>query len=90
MSTLKQQLLDKIVVFDGAMGTNIQAQDLTADDFGGEQFSGCNEYLLVSKPSAIEKVHSDFLSVGVDVIETDSFGSSSIVLAEYRLGREGT
>jgi len=85
MSIFNNRLLDKIIVFDGAMGTNIQAQDLTADDFGGEQFNGCNEYLLVSKPSAIEKVHSDFLSVGVDVIETDSFGSSSIVLAEYGL-----
>jgi len=49
MNTFAQHLRDKIIVFDGAMGTNIQAQDLTADDFGGEQFNGCNEYLLVSK-----------------------------------------
>ncbi len=83
--TFEQILKEKIVVFDGAMGTNIQLQNLTADDFGGEHLNGCNEYLLVSKPSAIEKVHSEFLSVGVDVIETDTFGSSSIVLAEYGL-----
>ncbi len=78
-------LNEKIVVFDGAMGTNIQSQNLTADDFHGEHLNGCNEYLLISKPEAIEKVHADFLSVGVDVIETDTFGSSSIVLAEYGL-----
>lgn len=76
-------LKEKIIVFDGAMGTNIQTQHLSADDFGGEHFNGCNEYLLVTKPAAVEKVHADFLSVGVDVIETDTFGSSSIVLAEY-------
>lgn len=85
MNPFKKLLSEKIVVFDGAMGTNIQAQNLSADDFGGEHFNGCNEYLLITKPAAIEKVHSDFLSVGVDVIETDSFGSSSIVLAEYNL-----
>lgn len=83
--TFEQLLQEKIVVFDGAMGTNIQAQNLTADDFGGEHLNGCNEYLLISKPSAIEKVHADFLSVGVDVIETNTFGSNSIVLAEYNL-----
>ncbi|NUN71427.1 MAG: homocysteine S-methyltransferase family protein, partial [Bacteroidetes bacterium] len=83
--TFEQVLKEKIVVFDGAMGTNIQTQNLTADDFGGEHLNGCNEYLLVSKPAAIEKVHRDFLTVGVDVIETDTFGSSSIVLAEYGL-----
>ncbi len=83
--TFEQVLQEKIVVFDGAMGTNIQTQNLTADDFGGEHYNGCNEYLLVTKPSAIEKVHHDFLAAGVDVIETDTFGSSSIVLAEYGL-----
>lgn len=83
--SFEQILKEKIVVFDGAMGTNIQDQNLSADDFGGEHLNGCNEYLLISKPSAIEKVHSDFLTAGVDVIETDSFGSASIVLAEYQL-----
>lgn len=84
-SSFEKLLNEKIIVFDGAMGTNIQSQNLTADDFGGEHLNGCNEYLLISKPSAIEKVHSDFLAAGVDVIETDTFGSSSIVLAEYHL-----
>lgn len=85
MKTFQEILKEKVIVFDGAMGTNIQLQNLTADDFHGEHLNGCNEYLLISKPSAIEKVHADFLSAGVDVIETNTFGSSSIVLAEYQL-----
>src|SRR5437867_5900824 len=76
-------LNDRIVVFDGAMGTNLHAQDLTVDDYGGPQFEGCPEHLLISKPEAVEKVHAGFLEVGCDVIETNSFGGTSIVLAEY-------
>ena len=86
MKSLLDTLRERIVVFDGAMGTNIQSQNLTADDFGG--LDGCNEYLLVSKPEAIEKVHEGFLEVGCDVIETDSFGSTSIVLAEYNIAEQ--
>ena len=78
-------LQEKIIVFDGATGTHLQGQDLTADDFGGEHLNGCNEYLVVSKPSAVQNVHRDYLDAGCDVIETDTFGSASIVLAEYDL-----
>jgi 5-methyltetrahydrofolate--homocysteine methyltransferase len=74
-----------VIVFDGAMGTNIQSQNLTADDFGGPDYEGCNEYLIHTKPDAIAKVHRDFLEAGADVIETDTFGSSPLVLAEYGL-----
>jgi len=74
-----------VLVFDGAMGTNLQTQDLTAEDFGGEQYEGCNEYLVHTKPEAVAKVHHDFLAAGADVIETDTFGGTSIVLAEYDL-----
>jgi len=74
-----------VIVFDGAMGTNLQTQNLTAEDFGGPQYEGCNEYLVHTKPEAVAKVHSDFLAAGADVIETDTFGSMSIVLAEYDL-----
>jgi 5-methyltetrahydrofolate--homocysteine methyltransferase len=74
-----------VLVFDGAMGTNIQSQDLAVADFGGAEYEGCNEYLVVTKPEAIAKVHRDFLAAGADVIETDSFGSSPLVLAEYDL-----
>ncbi|HTY58110.1 MAG TPA: methionine synthase, partial [Bacteroidota bacterium] len=76
-------LSQKIIVFDGATGTHLQGQNLTADDFGGEHLNGCNEYLVVSKPSAVENVHRDYLEAGADVVETDSFGSTSIVLGEY-------
>ncbi|MGK7955600.1 MAG: homocysteine S-methyltransferase family protein, partial [Crocosphaera sp.] len=74
-----------VIIFDGAMGTNIQSQNLTAEDFGGPEYEGCNEYLVITKPEAVAKVHRDFLAAGADVIETDSFGSSPLVLAEYDL-----
>ena len=74
-----------VIVFDGAMGTNLQAQNLTADDFGGPQYEGCNEYLVHTNPEAVAKVHRDFFAAGADVVETDTFGGTSIVLAEYDL-----
>ncbi len=83
MPNFLDTLKDRIVVFDGAMGTNLQVQNLTVDDYGGPQFEGCPEYLLISKPSAVEKVHAGFLEVGCDVIETNSFGSTPVVLGEY-------
>ena len=72
-----------MLIYDGATGTNLQLQDLHADDFGGEALEGCNEILTITKPLAIEQLHRSFLDVGVDVIETDSFGSFSVILAEY-------
>ncbi|MDA0265373.1 MAG: methionine synthase [Cyanobacteria bacterium] len=75
-----------VLVFDGAMGTNLQVQNLTAEDFGGPEYEGCNEYLVFTKPEAVAKVHRGFLEAGADVIETDTFGGTSIVLAEYDLG----
>jgi 5-methyltetrahydrofolate--homocysteine methyltransferase len=74
-----------VIVFDGAMGTNLQVQNLTAADFGGPEYEGCNEYLVHTKPEAVAKVHRDFLAAGADVIETDTFGGTPIVLAEYDL-----
>jgi len=85
MTTFLDILKERIVVFDGAMGTNLHAQDLTVDDYGGPQFEGCPEHLLISKPQAVANVHAGFLEVGCDVIETDSFGGASIVLAEYQI-----
>src|SRR5271165_5865191 len=75
----------RVVIFDGATGTNLQLQGLTADDFGGSELEGCNEVLVETRPDAVERLHRSFLDVGVDVIETDSFGSSSVVLVEYGL-----
>ena len=74
-----------VLVFDGAMGTSLQMQQLTAQDFGGAAYEGCNEYLVETKPEAVDKVHRSFLAAGADVIETDTFGGTSLVLAEYDL-----
>ncbi len=75
----------KVLVFDGAMGTSLQLQNLTAEHFGGEQYNGCNDYLVISYPQAVEKVHRSFLEVGVDVLETDTFRSNRLTMAEYKL-----
>ncbi|HKS29518.1 MAG TPA: methionine synthase, partial [Pyrinomonadaceae bacterium] len=83
MSDFLKALKERIVVFDGAMGTNLQVQNLSLEDYGGPQFEGCPEYLIVTKPSAIETVHTGFLDVGCDVIETNTFGGTPVVLAEY-------
>src|SRR5687768_4734930 len=83
MSNLLDAIKERIVVFDGAMGTNLQVQNLTLDDFGGPRFEGCNENLLVTRPDAVEKVHAGFLDVGCDVIETNSFNGTPVDFAEY-------
>src|SRR5512147_49279 len=75
----------KVLVFDGAMGTSLQVQNLTAEHFGGEQYNGCNDYLVISYPEAVEEVHRSFLEVGVDVLETDTFRSNRITMKEYGL-----
>ncbi len=78
-------LATKIVVFDGAMGTSIQSRNPGIDDFGGESLAGCNEHLVLSRPEMIREIHREFLEAGADVIETDTFGATSVVLAEYGL-----
>ncbi len=76
---------ERILLFDGAMGTSIQAYYLHADDFGGPQYDGCNEYLVVTRPHIISEIHEGFLRAGSDIVETDTFGATSIVLAEFGL-----
>ena len=88
MKSFLDILSEKVIVFDGATGTHLQGQNLTPDDFGGERYNGCNEYLVITKPSAVENVHQDYLDAGCDVIETNSFGGTSIVLSEYDLARQ--
>ena len=78
-------LEQKVLVFDGAMGTSLQIQNLTAEHFGGEQYNGCNDYLVISYPEAVEKIHRSFLEVGVDVLETNTFRSNRITMQEYGL-----
>jgi 5-methyltetrahydrofolate--homocysteine methyltransferase len=76
----------RVVIFDGAMGTSLGQQNLTAEHYGGEKTNGAVDYLIISYPEAIEKVHRSFLEVGVDVIETNTFRSNRITLDEYGLG----
>ncbi|PWW31796.1 methionine synthase (B12-dependent) [Cytobacillus oceanisediminis] len=83
--TLQEQLKKKILIMDGAMGTMLQRANLTADDFGGEEYEGCNEYLNVTAPDVIEHIHLEYLKAGADIIETNTFGATSIVLADYDL-----
>jgi 5-methyltetrahydrofolate--homocysteine methyltransferase len=80
----KNLLKDKIIIFDGAMGTSVQKYDLSAADFGGKE--GCNDYLVLTKPSVIEEIHASFLEAGADVLETCTFGSNRLKLDEYGIG----
>ena len=75
-----------ILVFDGATGTSLQDQQLNADDYGGASLEGCNENLVLTSVKSVEKVHESFLEAGCDVIETNTFGATSIVLDEYGIG----
>lgn len=83
MSNFLDLLKKKIIVFDGAMGTYLQSLNLSLDDWGGSAFENCSENLLYTRPDAIEAVHTAFLDVGCDVIETNSFGGSEVVLSEF-------
>src|SRR5215210_1743865 len=74
---------ERVVIFDGAFGTYVQQCDLTADDFGGPALEGCNELLVATRPDVITSMHEAFLRIGVDAIETASFGSMAFTLAEY-------
>ena len=81
-------LSQRILVYDGAMGTNLQKMKLTAEHFGSERTLGCNDYLVLSYPTAVETVHRSFLEVGVDAIETNTFRSNRITLGEYGLAEQ--
>jgi len=86
MSDFLAELSRRVLVVDGGMGTQIQARDLTADDFDG--LDGCNEVLVRTRPDVIRDVHLAYLAAGVDAVETDSFGGAPWVLDEYGLGAE--
>ncbi|MHB8433681.1 MAG: methionine synthase [Candidatus Tyrphobacter sp.] len=76
----------KVLLFDGAMGTELMALGLTPADFGGERYAGCNEALVLSRPELVRRVHDAYLAAGADVVETDSFTASRLKLDEYALG----
>ncbi|HTU02846.1 MAG TPA: methionine synthase, partial [Candidatus Sulfotelmatobacter sp.] len=86
MSAFRQRLRERVLVFDGAMGTSIQDRNLSPDDFGGKD--GCNEILVLTRPQVIREIHASFLHVGCDAIETNTFGASRLVLGEYDLAAQ--
>ena len=83
MSDFLQAVQERVVIYDGAMGTNIQFRNPSVDDFWGKE--GCNEILVLSRPDIIKDIHAAFYKVGCDVVETDTFGATRVVLAEYDL-----
>jgi len=85
MSRLRASVTQRILVLDGAMGTMIQAASLGAEDFGGAEYEGCNEYLNLTRPDVIRRVHEAYLEAGADIISTNTFGCAPYVLAEYGL-----
>ncbi len=76
----------RVLIYDGAMGTQIQGLDLTASDYGGERYDGCPEILAVTRPDAISAIHRAYLTAGADVIETDTFTGTRLKLDDYDLG----
>ncbi|HIJ88559.1 MAG TPA: methionine synthase [Desulfuromonadales bacterium] len=82
---IREALAERILVIDGAMGTQLQACNLSADDFGGAEYEGCNEQLTLTRPDVIEGVHRAYLAAGADIVESNTFGATDIVLAEYGL-----
>ncbi|WP_069806035.1 methionine synthase [Thermogemmatispora onikobensis] len=86
MSRFLEALAQRVLIFDGAMGSTIQTYQLTAADYGGPATEGCNEYLVLTRPEVIEEIHVGFLEAGCDVLETNSFTASRLKLNEYGLG----
>src|SRR6185369_16430420 len=76
---------DHVLIYDGAMGTSIQRYNLNAEDFGGEKLNGCNDYLVITRPDVIEEIHAGFLAVGSEAVETNTFRSNRLTMAEYGL-----
>ena len=83
MSSYLEAVRERVVIFDGAFGTYVQQCGLSAEDFGGPELEGCNEMLSITRPDVIEGMHQEFFDVGVDVVETATFGAFPTVLAEY-------
>ncbi|MHB8509567.1 MAG: methionine synthase [Candidatus Dormibacteria bacterium] len=78
-------LTERILVLDGAMGTQLQVADLSAADFGGPELEGCNENLVLTRPDVVSRIHADYFAAGADIVSTNTFGGTPLVLAEYGL-----
>src|SRR5215210_8432332 len=82
------ELKRRVLVYDGAMGTNIQRYNLSPDDFGGKALEGCNDNLVLTRPDVIQAIHESFLAVGCDVVETCTFQSTPRRLEEWGIGEK--
>src|SRR5438105_3118038 len=85
MSDYLDAVRERVVIYDGATGTNLHRRELTVDDYGGPQYEGCPEILNDTRPDVIADLHDSFFAVGVDVVETNTFGAFATVLTEYGL-----
>src|SRR5882762_1257182 len=85
MSALRDALTRRMLVLDGAMGTMLQAAGLTAADFGGPQYEGCNEHLNLTRPDVVRNIHTAYFDAGADCVSTNTFGCAPYVLGEYGL-----
>ncbi|NTX07161.1 methionine synthase [Myxococcus sp. CA040A] len=88
VEALRTAMRERVLVLDGAMGTLLQQLDLKAADFGGAEFEGCNENLVLTRPEIIRDIHARYFAAGADVTETDSFGGTPVVLNEFGLGHK--
>ena len=82
-AALRAALDERILVLDGAMGTAIHALNPTADDYGGPRFENCSEMLVLTHPEWVQQIHQGYLDAGADIVETDTFGGTRVVLAEF-------
>src|SRR6476660_2963087 len=81
-----RELENRVLIYDGAMGTSIQRFNLTPEDFGGKSLEGCNDHLVLTRPDVIQAIHESFLAVGCDVVETCTFQSTPRRLEEWGIG----
>src|SRR3989338_7565870 len=84
MPSLFEELKKRVLIVDGAMGSLLQAMNLTKEDFGGKH--GCNDYLCLTRPEVIKSIHRQYFAAGADIVETNTFGGSSLKLNEYGIG----
>jgi 5-methyltetrahydrofolate--homocysteine methyltransferase len=85
---LRELMAQRVLVLDGAMGTMLQQRDLSAKDFGGAALEGCNEVLVRTRPDVVLDIHRKYFAAGADIVETDTFGGTPLVLGEYGLSAE--
>src|SRR6201987_3035133 len=85
---LRELMGQRVLVLDGAMGTMLQQRDLSAKDFGGAALEGCNEVLVRTRPDVVLDIHRKYFAAGAVIVETNTFGGTPLVLAEYGLQAE--